>query len=423
MGDNGDSSQIDYLEVGYAHGCAILDDIELGLTDIIKIDLRNLNRIKMANLTTEENEALNGMLGREAAQRSEVVQAQFLNLLELKDSGYAGVEKVAAAAGVLPSGISWQEMAGLISDPAWAWESWLPKGFVTIIAGEVGQGKSILCLKIAASFLRGDSWPDESSYTDEPGAVLWCETEAAQALNLGRAKAWGLPIDKIYSPKIDDNPITDVVLDLTKHQDEVLTMARWEDVRLIVVDSLRGAHRGDENSSSIEIVKWLAQLARDTDKPVLLSHHLRKRGLFDLDGTISLDRVRGSSAIIQTSRVVWAIDKPDAELDARRLSVIKSNLAPFPKPVGLEILDVGIEFGEAPEKPHEDTPTERAIDLLRSLLDKQPMRQPDIETEAKGAGVSWAAIRRAKKSLHIVSKKQKDGWFWALPSKEYTPPC
>lgn len=322
----------------------------------------------------------------------------------------------------LPSGISWDEMAGLIGDVSWAWQPWLPKGFVTIIAAEVGVGKSVLCLRIADSFLRGEPWPDGTHYRDEMGAILWCEAEAAQALNLGRAKAWGLPIDKIYSPKIGDNPITDVELDLTEHQDQVTTMANWPDVRLIVVDSLRGAHRGDENSSSIEVVKWLAQLARDTNKPVLLTHHLRKRGLLDLDGTISLDRVRGSSAIIQTSRVVWAIDKPDVETEARRLSVIKSNLTRFPDPVGLEISDAGIEFGEAPEKPHEDTPTERAVDLLRALLDDQPMRQPDIEDEANGAGISQAAMRRAKKRLNVVSKKQPDGWYWGLPGKDYYTP-
>jgi len=319
----------------------------------------------------------------------------------------------------LPSGIAWDEMAGLIGDVSWAWQPWLPKGFVTIIAAEVGVGKSVLCLRIADSFLRGEPWPDGTSCDGDPGAILWCETEAAQALNLGRAKTWGLPIDKIYSPKIGDNPITDVELDLTEHQDQVTDMANWPDVRLVVVDSLRGAHRGDENSSSIEVVKWLAQLARDTNKPVLLTHHLRKRGLLDLDGTISLDRVRGSSAIIQTSRVVWAIDRPDIETEARRLSVIKSNLTRFPDPVGLEISDAGIEFGEAPEKPHEDTPTERAIDLLRSILADEPMKQPDIEAEAKGAGVAWFAVRQAKKRLGIVSKRKGlDGWYWALPARD-----
>lgn len=317
---------------------------------------------------------------------------------------------------VLSQGIAWAEMAGLIGDVSWAWQPWLPKGFVTIVAAEVGIGKSVLCLRIAASFLRGDPWPDGITCEGQ-GAVLWCETEAAQALNLARAKAWGLPIERIYSPKIADNPITDVELDLTEHQDEVTAMANWPDVKLVIVDSLRGAHRGDENSSSIEVVKWLAQLARDTDKPVLLTHHLRKRGLFDLDGQISLDRVRGSSAIIQTSRVVWAIDKPDVGIEARRLSVIKSNLTRFPEPVGLEIGDAGIEFGEAPEKPHEDTPSERAVDLLRALLDDGPMKQPDIQHEADGAGISIATLKRVKKKLGIVAKRKPDGWYWALPAR------
>lgn len=103
------------------------------------------------------------------------------------------------------------------------------------------------------------------------------------------------------------------------------------DVCLGVVDSLWGTSQGNDRDAEIGLTtKWLAQQARDTGKPILLSHHLRKRGMFDLD-EITLDRVRGSSTIVQTARLVWALDAPHPDAPERkRLSVIKPNLAAFP---------------------------------------------------------------------------------------------
>jgi putative DNA primase/helicase len=409
-----ETRDLNYLYVGFMHACALFDDIELGLDDeTLNLHLQALNRVRVSNLNADENEVLNVLLANEIKQRGDGVQRKAIALLGLKEN-YAELATLADAIGNLPYGATWANMAEALGPITWAWKPWLSPGFLTLVVSEPGRGKSMLCLRIAACFLRGDPWPDGALYTGEAGAVVWCEAEAAQALNLERAKSWGLPLEKIYTPL--DDPLADVQLDIPEHQQIVRTMMQRPEVRLLVVDSLRGAHQGDENSStSMETVKWLAELARDTSKPVLLTHHLRKRGLFDIDDKVSLDRVRGSSAIIQTARLVWAIDQPDPGSETRRLSIIKNNMARFPEPVGLTIGDLGLSFGDAPEKPKEDTPVERAIDLLRVLLDDSPMRQPDIEDEAKGSGISWASMRRAKKQLGVVSKRQPDGWYWSLP--------
>jgi hypothetical protein len=409
-----ETPDLNYLHVGFMHACALFDDIELGLDDeTLNLDLQALNRVRVSNLNADENEVLNVLLANEIKQRGDGVQRKAIALLGLKEN-YDELATLADAIGILPYGATWANMAEALGPITWAWKPWLSPGFLTLVVSEPGRGKSILCLRIAACFLRGDPWPDGALYTGEVGAVVWCEAEAAQALNLERAKSWGSPLEKIYTPL--DDPLADVQLDIPEHQQIVRTMMQRPEVRLLVVDSLRGAHRGDENSStSMEIVKWLAEVARDTGKPVLLTHHLRKRGLFDIDDKVSLDRVRGSSAIIQTARLVWAIDQPDPGSETRRLSIIKNNMARFPEPVGLTIGDLGLSFGDAPEKPKEDTPVERAIDLLRVLLDDSPMRQPDIEDEAKGSGISWASMRRAKNQLGVVSKRQPDGWYWSLP--------
>jgi putative DNA primase/helicase len=322
---------------------------------------------------------------------------------------------------VVAEGSTWEDMESHLGPISWAWDGWLPNGFLTLVAGEPGQGKSVLCLRIAATYLGARSWPGGAAYKGDPGAVLWCESEAAQALNLERAKAWGLPLDMMYTPL--SNPLEDVELGKSEHQEAITSLAHRPEVKLVIVDSLRGAHRHDENSSVLmEVTRWLAELARNTGKPILLTHHLRKRGMLDVGDRVTLDRIRGSSAIIQTARMCWALDAPDPmEEESKRLSVIKSNLARFPDPMGFTIgNEARLTFGDAPEAPREDSPMERATDLLMALLSDKPMRQPEIEEEAKGAGISWGTIRRAKDKLNVVSKRQEGKWYWALPARDYT---
>jgi len=318
-------------------------------------------------------------------------------------------------------GATWADLDSLIGPIKWLWKNWLPQGMLTIIAGELGVGKSIMALRIAACFLRGDPWPDGTPYTGETGAILWCEAEAAQAINLSRAKAWGLPLDKIYTPFED--PLVDILLDDPNHREAIATVARREEVLFMVVDSLRGATRGDENSSeTIAVTKWLAELARDTGKPLQLSHHLRKKGLVDVGNKVTLDRLRGSSAIGEVARVIWAIDVPDPkDKETKRLSVIKNNLAPFPESVGLSIDGEGVNFCDVPQEPHTETLQERAADLLLMLLASGPMPSADIRKEGEEAGLSWPALKRAKKKLGIISVKPNGVWHWSLPAEDTIP--
>jgi hypothetical protein len=314
---------------------------------------------------------------------------------------------------------TWSDLDAVIGPICWDWQNWLAKGFLNILVGMTGEGKSILSLRICASYLAGWCWPDGKLFTGETSKVIWCEAEAAQALNLERAKKWGLPIENILNPLGD--PLADFRLANLDHRNQLACMAMQQDVSFIVVDSLSGADPTAERSTEDTTnIKWLASLARDIDKPIQLTHHLRKRNIFDVNGVVSLDRVRGISTILQYSRLIWALDTPDqTNLENKRLSVIKSNLGKKPEPIGVTIDDAGIVFGTAPQAPHVETVTSKASDLLLAILQKAPILATQIETEMNNAGISWAAARRAKEKLRIVSIKQGDGrWYWSLPPND-----
>jgi len=314
-------------------------------------------------------------------------------------------------------GATWADLKDVLGPIKWDWPGWLAQGFQTIVAASSGDGKSNLILYIAKVYLTGCHWPNGAKFKGEPGNVLWCETESAQALNLDRAEKWGLPLHAIVTPL--DNPLDNISLDDIKHQQIIETRAKQQDVRLIIVDSLSGGTRKDAKSSSqmMGVGAFLADLAKNTNKPVLTSHHLRKKGMLDRD-VITLDRLRDSSAIVQLARVIWAIDAPDIDYPQnKRLSVIKNNLAMAQTPIGFEINDQGLTFGDAPQPPKKETQLDKAVDLLKVWLDAGPVKSTEIEMNAKVENVSMDTMRRAQKRLNVSSAKLSDGWYWTLPGK------
>ena len=334
--------------------------------------------------------------------------------------GPEALAELLAAAGPGKGTSNWADLDGIIEPVRWAWDGWLAPGLLTMVAAGLQMGKSNLCLRIASCYLRGDPWPDDSPFAGPLAKVLWAETEAGQAMNLDRAKRWCLPLDRIITPFAD--PLVDVDLDTIDHRLALADAAARDDVGLIVVDSLSGRSARDEKSAAFgEVTGWLAGLARDTGKPVLLTHHLRKRGPHDPDPRreVTLEMIRGSTAVLQATRTVWALDQPDPTSQWRRLHVIKNNLAKLSEPVGLAITDKGeVVFGPAPQSPHTDTAADRAADFLLALLAKGPVPTDTVFTKAEAAGIAKPTLNRAKSRLGIASVKPGGVWHWSLSAHE-----
>ena len=156
----------------------------------------------------------------------------------------------------------------------------------------------------------------------------------------------------------------------------------------------------------------------ESGKPVLLLHHLNK-GISDGD-KIHLRQVRGSTAITQTARLVWAIDAPNEEdAEHRRMYVIKNNLARFAPDVGFKISESGISFtADVPRRVRTDTPTDRAREFLFAQLESGARLSSEIIEAAKELGLSKRAMDTAREALHIVTVKSPNGhWLMSLPSR------
>jgi|GEM_PF-1511328 len=312
---------------------------------------------------------------------------------------------------------TWSDLQEITKNVSWAWPGWLPNGFVTMIAAESGQGKSLLALCIAGLFTTGKPFPTGDSSVAQEGKVLWIETEHAQAMNLDRLAKFGLDPSCFINPLPD--PLATVQLESPSHREEILKRAHLSEVGLIVVDSLSGAHRQKENGTEmIEVMSFLAELATATNKPVIVNHHFNK---LLTDGSVpNLSRVRGSSSIVQFCRVVWALDIPNLqEPGLKRLSVIKNNLAEFPQPLGFRITDSGLVFTDAPESGPAQLRIEEAVEWLTDILKDGAIRQKEIEQRAEGDGLKMKAVRRAMALLHIRPfKKNGVHSYWQLPPQQ-----
>lgn len=317
-----------------------------------------------------------------------------------------------------------EEVAKLLGETTWLWKGWLPCGYVTVLAGEPGVGKSLLALYLCKVAVTGERWPDGQDNESPVVAALFADAEGCQALTAQRAANFGVPPQSIFLP--GTNGLDRLILNDAEQVAAVREAVRERGIGVVVVDSLRSALSSglDENDARLQSIlgAW-ADLARDENIAILLVHHFRKKA--QGEDELSLDRLRGSSAISAFARVVITLDKPNPHEPAARLAVLKSNLAERPKPLGLRITTQGLlEFdAKAPEPPRRDTATELAEDFLLAELEHKPRPASEIRELALQHGFSRKTLYRARERLGIVvvpdpSDPTGRSRLWSLPAPE-----
>jgi hypothetical protein len=238
------------------------------------------------------------------------------------------------------------------------------------------------------------------------------------AITLDRARKWDLPIERLLVP-FDDDPLCQINLESEDHLRLIEQLICKYKTPLVVVDSLRGGHDGDENSSRVgRVLQSLAAIAERTKAAILIVHHTKKLGT---DEEITANSSRGSNAILAMMRSQIGIDRPDPGSKWCRMQVLKENLGLAPQPVGFLVTDNGLEFGAPPERPRKDTRKQDAIDWLKATMTPGWHLARDIHAKAKQAEFSENALQRAREDLGVTTatgcvRQRKDGLYeWCLP--------
>lgn len=314
----------------------------------------------------------------------------------------------------------------------WMWENWIPRGHITMIVGQQDVGKSYFgALLIAILGKYRPVWPDLTPGPKEPQRIYIVENENMtgvyrdRLLTLGAKSPWNFT----FGPVRRDNPYECMMLDDPDFISVVSERAREFGADMILVDSLSAGHVLRENAAQMRrLLSPLTSLAADLDVPLVIIHHLRKRREEE-SPFITLDQVRGSTAITQLCRSVMGIwgklDDDGNPTNQLVLQSVKSTFCKPPESIGMSIVDGQFVFEPGfkiativqPSKGLKiDLSTaDRADAWLRDLLTTQgPLTRVEVLRRAKGQmGVD--TVDTAARSLGVTVDYPRGKMTWELP--------
>lgn len=226
----------------------------------------------------------------------------------------------------------------------WLWTGWIPKGYITIFAGESGAGKSTVLADIAARVTTGAPWPGEFGPTPSraPERVLWLGSEdGIEEMTVPRLMACGANLNnviEIQGVSQQGNRNTFSMQDDLEAVREWLASAKADGMpfAMLVIDpvtsylpgqKLKKVDMNDGGQLRTILEPWLV-LAQEHGIAVVCVTHFGK----DTSRSM-LHRVLGSAAFAQTCRSLCTVIEPPTTEDyepgpfERVLMQVKGNLA------------------------------------------------------------------------------------------------
>jgi hypothetical protein len=325
---------------------------------------------------------------------------------------------------------SLEEIAARLPPIAWLWPDWIPLGMITLLGSIPGAGKSYVALDLARRVIHGGSFPDDAPVPQPGGNVIYVDAENVPRIIKQRAEGWGMDTSRLYLMGPGERACID--LSAFRDQEHLQEMAYTLKPALIVIDSLSTVStRGENNVEDVrQLLNFLNRLAQEPGCALLLVHHLRKRGPLPSDGPLSVDDFRGSSHIIAMARSVLGLSlirtgpEPDRN-GPRRLEVVKTNLARYPEPLGVEFLSgypagVTLQYGPPPQAYRKPTKLDKCKAWLVETLREagEPLKPAELVALGEEAGFCRATLYDARAGLgrrvRDTHKKRSPRNMWAL---------
>ena len=323
------------------------------------------------------------------------------------------------------------DVLDLFDDLKWIWKDWIPKGFLSMVAGRPKIGKSGILLDLASQAAQADInsyWPDTAHRIDVPTEaprIMWIDCEQTHQLLFIRMKAWNIdPAPFFWPSDINDqsNKFPVIRLNDPAWGECICDLILDERPMWVIIDSLRSAFRGDENSSECQtMLDTMAGIARDTSTAITFAHHLRKAREREKVDVVNMDQIRGSGAIVAAFRSIIAVDKPDPNDPHLRMSVINTNLCKEPQPIGFALGDNGKPewTTDAPQQARPETSADRAEEWLRTYLQDGEKTAQSVFQAAADEGHSKKSLYDGKRRIGVVQRRSGFGEgshsVWRMP--------
>lgn len=314
----------------------------------------------------------------------------------------------------------------------WLWTHRIPRGKLTIIEGDPGEGKSFLSQAIATAVSRGFGLPGEKE-PREPENVLIMNAEDGLAdtirprledmrADLGRVVA----LSGLRDEQEQERSLTLADLDVIE---KAIVEHR---PALVIVDPIIAFTANKDTYKAAEIRSLLAPLAALAEKyccAILTIRHLNK-------GTAKAAyRGQGTIDFLASCRSAFLAGEDPENTDRKVLCHIKSNLGPKTPSLTYTIRNGHFLWGEETTVTAEQILAEQvtgeekdkqgdAKDFLQAMLENGPVDSEEIFKRAKAEGISASTLKRAKEAMGIKAKKAgfEKGWSWELPPKRTKNP-
>lgn len=308
----------------------------------------------------------------------------------------------------------------------WSWSNRFPNKGLNLIAGMGEVGKTTFAAYLMACLTTGRDWFDCEN-TTAPGTCLFIGDEDDLGCAIRpKLDAAGADVNRIAALDYESFLKTGGSFNLAEHIDRLeKTVETLGDVRAVFFDPLNG-YLGRINAYSDSETRGvlipLQNIAKKYDLAVFGLCHLNKKS--DLS---AVDRVLGSVAFVNLARSVWFITW-DKETDTRYLTKEKSNYSVNPTNLSFRIIDGAVAFLEGTtDKTADDVlqggiqkadSTNECIEWLKKKLAWNSVLSSEISAEARHCGFSDHALRTAKRTLNVQSKKDGYGGKWMLSLPE-----
>lgn len=297
--------------------------------------------------------------------------------------------------------VSWDKLRKEYSRKSWLLEDLVLMGHVNILAAPPKAGKSIFCLEaLVRPIVSGHPtfWcTGEENRHAKHKDVLWVDTECNIAGALDHAVEHNYPCEHIHHYRTGDSAHTFDLgreLDVNGLIDEVGTLS----AKLVVIDSLSGAHSGKENDSDSmkSVMRNLSKIAEKTQAAIVVIHHVKKTK----GDEVVLDDLRGSNTIQQFARSILTYERKGSSESVRQLRFLGGNYAKKSLKFDVAMGPNGLRRVEAP-KGRSKSAIDKARSFLRSeMRPGKTYRSKDMIARAgKRLNVSEKTLRRAAEEL------------------------
>lgn len=328
----------------------------------------------------------------------------------------------------------------------WAWQDRMPAGHITLVPGREGIGKSLLLAWLTARVTRGEL---PGVHYGTPRPVFYAATEDSWAHTIApRLLAAGADLAAVFRVEVVEADAMLAPLTLPRDCEVLTDEITRLGVAMLALDPLMSViaagidtHRDRELRTALEP---LARLADRTGCAVVGLAHFNKSASSDVSNLIT-----GSRAFSSVTRSVVAVARDtDDDEGACVLSQAKNNLGRLDLPSLRYVIDTAtVDTDEGPahvgrlrftgesarsvsdilsdgDSREDRSARDEAVDFLRTYLSDGAKRSRDVLRAADEAQVSRMTLKRARKSLGVVTEElatRKDGrgeWWMRLPGDE-----